>query len=64
MEINTLVKFGCFILGLCVIIASIWVILSPPTGDEVQGFALMCIGAFMILIVSFIMQEKARCEKA
>jgi hypothetical protein len=56
METDSLVKYGSIILALCVIVASIWVLVTPPVGDEAQGVALMVIGLFMLAVVYYIMQ--------
>ena len=56
METNQLVRYGSVVLALCVIVASIWVIVMPPIGDDIQGIALMAIGFFMLAVVYYIMR--------
>jgi len=60
MDMDNLVKNGSIILGLCVIIASIWVLVTPPVGDDAQGIALMAIGFFMLALVYYIMRQEQR----
>jgi len=48
------------IIGLFVIIDGIWVVASPPYGDEPQGYAIIAIGLF-ILICTY---ELARRNKS
>lgn len=64
METNQLVRYGSIILALCVIVASIWVIVTPPVGDDVQGIALMAIGFFMLAVVYYIMRLERKCVTA
>ncbi|MFZ1128738.1 hypothetical protein [Methanoregula sp.] len=40
---------GC-IIGLFVILDGIYVIVFPPYGDEAQGYAIIAIGVFIILV--------------
>ena len=37
------------IIGLFVIIDGIWVVASPPYGDEPQGYAIIAIGLFILI---------------
>jgi hypothetical protein len=62
METDSLVKYGSIILAFCVIVASIWVLATPPVGDDAQGVALMAIGLFMLAIVSYIMRQEKKCQ--
>jgi len=62
METNQLVRYGSIILALCVIVASIWVIVTPPVGDDVQGIALMAIGFFMLAVVYYVMRLERTCR--
>lgn len=64
METNNLVRYGSIILALCVIVASIWVIVTPPVGDDIQGIALMVIGFFMLAVVYYIMRLERKCRTA
>lgn len=64
METNSLVRTGSIILALCVIVASVWVLLTPPAGDDFQAIALMAIGFFMLLVVHSIMRLEKKCRQA
>lgn len=50
MDSKKMMFIGLTLLGLFVIIDSIWFILNPPYGDEPQGYAFIAIGFFIILI--------------
>ena len=41
---------GC-VIGLFVIADGVWVVLTPPYGDEPQGYALIAIGIFILLFI-------------
>jgi hypothetical protein len=47
------------ILALFVIVDGIWVIISPPAGDELQAVALVVIGIFMLLVGYHIAERKS-----
>lgn len=64
METDSLVRYGSIILALCVIVASIWVLITPPVGDDAQGIALMAIGFFMLAVVYYIMRLEKKCRPA
>jgi len=64
METNELVRYGSIVLALCVIVASIWVIIMPPIGDDIEGIALMAIGFFMLAVVYYIMRLERKCGTA
>lgn len=64
METDNLVRYGSIILALCVIVASIWVLITPPVGDDGQGIALMAIGFFMLAVVYYIMRLEKKCRAA
>jgi hypothetical protein len=50
MDKHTVFVFGLVILALFVIGSALWVIVTPPIGDEMQAYALIAIGIFMIII--------------
>ena len=60
MNRNKMFLLGLSILGLFVIVDSIWVILMPPYGDEYIGYALTAIGIFIILIVYKLAQRNRK----
>ncbi len=47
--VTSLLVEGC-IIGLFVIADGIWVVLTPPYGDEPQGYAIIAIGIFILLL--------------
>ena len=38
-----------YIIGLFVMLNGIYVIISPPVGDEPQGYAILAIGLFILI---------------
>jgi hypothetical protein len=54
MDTHKMLKIGLIILGLFVVVDSIWVDLMPPYGDEPQAYALAAIGIFIILVVFYL----------
>jgi hypothetical protein len=64
MDTASLIKCGSIILALCVIVASTWVLVTPPAGDEIHGMTLMVIGFFMLAVVYYIMRLEQKCKTA
>jgi cytochrome c biogenesis protein CcdA len=50
MDKHKVFVFVLAIFAIFVIADAIWVIFSPPNGDELQAYALVVIGIFMIFI--------------
>jgi hypothetical protein len=50
MDTHKVFLIGLALLAVFVIADGIWVIFSPPAGDEVQAYALVVIGIFMLII--------------
>lgn len=50
MDSHKIFLIGLVLLAIFVIADGIWVIVTLPRDDEVQAFALVAIGIFMILI--------------
>lgn len=50
-------EIGLIVLGLFIVIDSIWVTLMPPYGDEPQGYALTATGLFLIGLVFYLAQR-------
>jgi hypothetical protein len=46
------------ILGLFVILDGIWIVGSPPYGDEPQGYAIIAIGIFILLFTYELVRRK------
>jgi hypothetical protein len=46
---------GIFI-GLFVIVNGIWVILTPPYGDEPQAYAIIAVGIIIPVLVQYVAQ--------
>jgi len=40
------------LVGVFVLINGIWIVLTPPFGDEPQGYAIIAVG-FLIVLLSF-----------
>jgi hypothetical protein len=63
MDSNKMFIIGLTILGLFVIIDSIWVVLMPPHGDEPQGYALTAIGIFLIFVVFLLARQNRKATQ-
>jgi hypothetical protein len=50
MDTHKVFLVGLALLAVFVIADGIWVIISPPAGDEMQAYALVVIGIFMLII--------------
>jgi hypothetical protein len=50
MNKHTVFVTGLVLLAIFVIGAAIWVIVYPPLQDEMQAYALVAIGIFMLII--------------
>lgn len=60
MDTHNLFLIGLFLLALFVIGDAIWVLMTPPVGDEPQAYAMVVIGIFMLLIGYHIAQRDRR----
>jgi len=58
MDRHIVFLIGLVLLALFVIGSAIWVIITPPLGDEPQSYALIAIGVFMLVIGYTIAQLK------
>ena len=52
---------GC-VIGLFVIADGIWVVVTPPYGDEPQGYAIIAIGIFILLLILHHQQKGGQPE--
>ena len=52
---------GC-VIGLFVIADGIWVVVTPPYGDEPQGYAIIAIGIFILLLTLHHQQKEGQPE--
>lgn len=41
------------VIGLFVILNGLYIALVPPVGDEPQGYAIMAIGFFIVLVTAY-----------
>jgi hypothetical protein len=57
MDSKRMFEIGLIVLGLFIVIDSIWVTLMPPYGDEPQGYALTATGLFLIGLVFYLAQR-------
>jgi uncharacterized membrane protein len=58
MDRHTVFLIGLVLLGLVVIGAAVLTIFTPPFEDEMQGYALVAIGIFMLITGCDISQRK------
>ena len=57
MDTHKVFLAGLVLLALFVMADGIWVLVAPPTGDEMQAYALVAIGIFMLAIGYHIAQR-------
>jgi hypothetical protein len=53
---------GC-VIGLFVIADGIWVVLTPPYGDEPQGYAIIAIGIFIMFLTYELVRRKEELQE-
>ena len=63
MDSHKMFLIGLTILGLFIIVDSIWVIQKPPYGDEPIGYAMAAIGIYIIIIVYVLAQRNRKSTK-
>ena len=51
------------IIGSFVILNGVWVVGTPPAGDEPQGYAIIAIGIFILLLTYELVQRKALLQE-
>jgi len=51
------------IIGSFVILDGIWVAIAPPYGDEPQGYAIVAIGIFILLLTYELVRRNARLQE-
>jgi len=61
-KMQTILKVICCMIALFVIANGIWVVLTPPLGDEPQGYAIIAVGIFIPLITLYIARMDDRSE--
>jgi hypothetical protein len=44
---------GCLV-GIFVFVNGVWIVMTPPFGDEPQGYAIMAVGIFIPLILLYL----------
>jgi hypothetical protein len=59
---HIIVRIIGFFIGLFVIANGIWIILTPPFGDEPQGYAIIAVGLVIPLIVQYVAQLDEKRE--
>lgn len=57
MDKKKMFLIGLTVLGIFVIIDSIWVLQNPPYGDEQIGYAMAATGIFIIVLVYSLAQN-------
>jgi hypothetical protein len=51
---HVIVRILGFFIGLFVIVNGIWVILTPPFGDEPLGYVIIVVGIIIPLLVQYV----------
>jgi hypothetical protein len=53
---HVIIRIIGFFIGLFIIVNGIWLILTPPFGDEPQGYVIIAVGIIIPLLVQYIAQ--------
>jgi hypothetical protein len=53
---HTILKVIGIFIGLFVIVNGIWVVMTPPFGDEPQGYLILAAGIFIPVITLYVAQ--------
>jgi hypothetical protein len=51
---HVIVRILGFFIGLFVIVNGIWVVLTPPFGDEPLGYVIIVVGIIIPLLVQYV----------
>ena len=51
---EAIVKVMSCLIGLFVFVNGVWIVMTPPFGDEPQGYAIIAIGIFIPLITLYL----------
>jgi len=57
---QTILKVLGFLIGLFVIVNGIFIVLTPPFGDEPQGYAIIAVGIFIPLVILYVARLEDR----
>ncbi len=59
---HVIIRLIGFFIGLFVIVNGIWVILTPPFGDEPQAYVIIAVGIIIPVLVQYVAQLDDRRE--
>jgi hypothetical protein len=59
---HIIIRIIGFFIGLFVFVNGIWVVLTPPFGDEPQGYAIIAIGIIIPILMQYVAQIDDRRE--
>ncbi|MDD1693507.1 MAG: hypothetical protein LUQ71_02165 [Methanoregula sp.] len=48
-----IIKVISCLIGLFILVNGIWIVITPPFGDEPQGYAIIAVGFLIILVTLF-----------
>lgn len=51
---ETIIKVLSCLIGLFIFVNGAWITMTPPFGDEPQGYAIMAVGIFIPLIMLYV----------
>ena len=51
---EAIIKVLSCLIGVFIFVNGVWIIMTPPFGDEPQGYAIMAVGIFIPLIMLYI----------
>jgi len=53
---HIIIRIIGFFIGLFILVNGIWVILTPPFGDELQGYVIIAVGIIIPILVQYVAQ--------
>jgi len=53
---HIIIRIIGFFIGLFILVNGIWVILTPPFGDELQGYIIIAVGIIIPILVQYVAQ--------
>jgi hypothetical protein len=53
---HIIIRIVGFFIGLFILVNGIWVILTPPFGDELQGYVIIAVGIIIPVLMQYVAQ--------
>lgn len=59
---KAILKVISCLIGLFILINGIWIVMTPPLGDEPQGYIIIAVGLFIPVITFYVAQMDEQSE--